>query len=523
MVFFYRLALVVFSVLLAPEDGGMRILPLNDEMANYSWVWAVRFANYTAFYFLVIEVLFVALGIRPSFLFIRGLLLLVFPFMISVFIMQIAREIRVRYEGVRKNPNSPGEGTRKIVTLTIRYCPILALAYSWIIFLFLIARYESGFTYLVQTTLGTALTIVAVYLSLWFLDWLFGWLFAINARVRERFPGLEQKTNRYIRIMRRVLGIVVVIFGLGAIVQVWGIPVSTLLASRIGSLIMLRAIAIFITLGLIIAIIEVSQFVSGRLLQERKGKQLTKKRKTLIPMINTAIKIAVAFIGGIVILDQMGVNTKPILAGAGIVGLAVGFGAQTLVKDVINGLFILLQDLISVGDVAVLGDKGGLVEAVGLRTITLRDLAGSVHVIPNSSIETVTNMTKGYSRYVFDVGVAYREDVDEVMEVLREIGEGMQNDPAYKKDILEPLEILGVDSFADSAVIIRARFTTKPIRQWAVGREFNRRMKKVFDERGIEIPFPHRTIYMGEPKEGAAPALQVHVEGEKPNPSDEKQ
>ncbi len=333
VVFFYRLALVVFSVLLAPEDGGMRILPLNDEMANYSWVWAVRFANYTAFYFLVIEVLFVALGIRPSFLFIRGLLLLVFPFMISVFIMQIAREIRVRYEGVRKNPNSPGEGTRKIVTLTIRYCPILALAYSWIIFLFLIARYESGFTYLVQTTLGTALTIVAVYLSLWFLDWLFGWLFAINARVRERFPGLEQKTNRYIRIMRRVLGIVVVIFGLGAIVQVWGIPVSTLLASRIGSLIMLRAIAIFITLGLIIAIIEVSQFVSGRLLQERKGKQLTKKRKTLIPMINTAIKIAVAFIGGIVILDQMGVNTKPILAGAGIVGLAVGFGAQTLVSS----------------------------------------------------------------------------------------------------------------------------------------------------------------------------------------------
>jgi small conductance mechanosensitive channel len=201
------------------------------------------------------------------------------------------------------------------------------------------------------------------------------------------------------------------------------------------------------------------------------------------------------------------------------VGLAVGFGAQTLVKDVINGLFILLQDLISVGDVAVFGDKGGLVEAVGLRTVTLRDLAGNVHVIPNSSIETVTNMTKGYSRYVFDVGVAYRENVDEVMEVLRELGEEMQNDPTYKEDILEPLEILGVDSFADSAVIIKARITTKPIRQWAVGREFNRRMKKAFDERGIEIPFPHHTIYMGEPKEALAPALQVHLEEREPNPN----
>jgi small-conductance mechanosensitive channel len=519
VVFFYRLALAVFSVLLAPEDGGMRILPLNDESANYFWVWAVRFANYTAFYFLVTEVLFVAGVARPSFLFIRGLLLIVFPFMISVFIMQIAREIRMRYEGSWKNPNGSGEGPRKIVTLALRYCPILALAYSWTIFLFLIARYEMGFSYLFQATLGTALTVVAIYLSLWLLDWVFERLFAVNERIRERFPGLEQKTNQYIRIMRRVLGIVVVIFGLGVIVQIWGIPVSTLVASKIGSIIILRAIAILITLGLIIAVIEISQFICARLLEEREGKELTKKRKTLIPLINTVIKIAAGFIGGIVILNQMGVNTKPILAGAGIVGLAVGFGAQTLVKDVINGLFILLQDLISVGDVAVFGDKGGLVEAVGLRTVTLRDLAGNVHVIPNSSIDTVTNMTKGYSRYVFDVGVAYRENVDDVMEVLREIGEEMQNDPEYGKDILEPLEILGVDSFADSAVIIKARITTKPIRQWAVGREFNRRMKKVFDERGIEIPFPHRTIYMGEPKEGPAPALQVHLQGTKESPS----
>jgi small conductance mechanosensitive channel len=274
---------------------------------------------------------------------------------------------------------------------------------------------------------------------------------------------------------------------------------------------------------LVVAIIKTSGFICDHLLREKEGKELSKKRKTLIPLINTVIKIGVAFIGGIVILDQMGVNTTPILAGAGIVGLAVGFGAQTLVKDVINGLFILFQDLISVGDVAVIGDKGGLVEAVGLRTVTLRDLAGNVHVIPNSSIDTVTNMTKGYSRYVFDVGVAYREDVDEVMEVLREIGEEMQNDPEYGKDILEPLEILGVDQFADSAVIIKARITTKPIRQWAVGREFNRRMKKAFDRCGIEIPFPHRTIYMGEPKEGPAPALQVHLEGKKPNPSDERE
>lgn len=519
VVFFYRLALAFFGVLLAPEDGNMRILPLSDENANYLWVWVVRFTNYTAFYFLVTKTLFVVGLAHPSFLFIRGLLLLVFPSMISIFIMQIGREIRMRYEGSWKNPKDSGEGFKRIMILAVRYCPILALAYTWIIFFFLIVRYEKGFSYFFEATLWTAITIVALFLALRLLDRVFKKLFAISERVKARFPGLEERTNQYIRIMRRGLGVIVVILGLGVIAQVWGIPISTVVASRTGSWIILRTITIVITLGLVVAIIKTSGFICDYLLREKEGKELSKKRKTLIPLINTVIKIGVAFIGGIVILDQMGVNTTPILAGAGIVGLAVGFGAQTLVKDVLNGLFILFQDLISVGDVAVIGDKGGLVEAVGLRTVTLRDLAGNVHVVPNSSIDTVTNMTKGYSRYVFDVGVAYREDVDKVMEVLREIGEEMQNDPEYGKDILEPLEILGVDQFADSAVIIKARITTKPIRQWAVGREFNRRMKKAFDRYGIEIPFPHRTIYMGEPKEGPAPALQVHLEERKPNPN----
>jgi len=521
VVFFYRLAIAVFGALLAPEDEGMRILPLSDESANYFWVWAVRFTNYAAFYFLLTGSLLVAGVAGPSFLFIRGFLLIVFPLMISVFIMQIAREIRTRYETPQENPKGSGNSFKKTLNLVVRFWPIPALFYSWILFLFLIAQYEKAYIHLFRATLWTAITVVALFLVLRVLDWAFERLFAVSERIKARFPGLEQKTNQYIRLMRRAFGVVVVIFSLGFIVQFWGIPVSVIVASRVGSLIILRATAILITIGVVIAVIEISQFIAARLLEERKGKKLTKKRKTLIPLINTVIKIAAAFIGGIVVLDQLGVNTRPILAGAGIVGLAVGFGAQTLVKDVINGLFILLQDLISVGDVAVFGDKGGLVEAVGLRTVTLRDLAGNVHVIPNSSIETVTNMTKGFSRYVFDVGVAYRENVDEVMEVLREIGEEMQNDPQYKKDILEPLEILGVDQFADSAVIIKARITTKPIRQWAVGREFNRRMKKVFDQRGIEIPFPHHTIYMGEPKEGPAPALQVHLKETNPPESEE--
>jgi len=173
------------------------------------------------------------------------------------------------------------------------------------------------------------------------------------------------------------------------------------------------------------------------------------------------------------------------------------------VKDVLSGFFILLEDSIGVGDVVEIAGVGGLVEEVRLRTIRLRDLSGNVHVVPNGSVDKVKNMTKDYSYYLFDLGVAYREDVDEVMAVVQEIAEGLRTDRDFAADILEPLEMLGVDQFADSAVIIKCRIKTVPIKQWRVGREMNRRIKKTFDAKGIEIPFPHHTLYWGEPKKGA--------------------
>jgi small-conductance mechanosensitive channel len=183
------------------------------------------------------------------------------------------------------------------------------------------------------------------------------------------------------------------------------------------------------------------------------------------------------------------------------------------VKDLISGFFILLYDQIRVGDVVQIAGKGGLVENINLKMVRLRDLAGNVYFVPNGEIGVVTNMTKEYSMFVFDVGVAYREDVDEVMEVLKKIDEELRADPKFASDILAPLEILGVDQFADSAVVIKARTKTLPIKQWGVAREFNRRMKKRFDELNIEIPFPHVTLYMGEGKKGGAPPAFVKLEG----------
>ena len=232
-----------------------------------------------------------------------------------------------------------------------------------------------------------------------------------------------------------------------------------------------------------------------------------KRADTLAHVVRDVARIVIFTVGGMMILSEVGVDLKPLLAAAGLGGLAIGFGGQSLVKDVISGFFILLEDSVRVGDVVEIAGVGGLVEEVKLRTITLRDLSGNVHVIPNGVIDKVKNMTKLYSYYLMDVGVAYREDVDEVMAVLKEIAAELQADPAFGADILAPLEMLGVDQFADSAVIIKCRIKTNPIQQWRIGREMNRRIKKTFDAKGIEIPFPHQTIYWGEPKQGVPPPL----------------
>lgn len=271
---------------------------------------------------------------------------------------------------------------------------------------------------------------------------------------------------------------------------------------------------IVLILVMMLIALKVGAIVSARLIKLlTKSKdddiEMQKRADTLSSIVRYVFNVLVFLMAGMMILKEIGIEIGPIMATAGVAGLAIGFGAQKLVEDVISGFFILLEDQIRVGDVVQIADKGGLVERVTLRMVILRDLAGSVHYIRNGQIGVVTNMTKEFSYYVFDIGVAYREDVDEVIGVIKDVDEDLRNDPDYKNDILCPIEILGLDKFGDSAVIVKARTKTRPIKQWYVGREFNKRLKKKFDEKNIEIPFPHVTLYMGKGKDGKSPALNV--------------
>lgn len=227
--------------------------------------------------------------------------------------------------------------------------------------------------------------------------------------------------------------------------------------------------------------------------------EAAKRVETLIRLIRQGMYVFLWVTVLLVILKQIGVDIAPVLASAGVVGLAVGFGAQNLVKDLIAGFFFILENQVRVGDVATVNGTGGLVEAINFRTIVLRDLSGTVHVFPNGSVTTLANLTREWSAYVFDLGVAYKEDTDKVVEIILQVGREMKEDPQYGRYMLDDLpELFGVDKLGDSAVIIKGRLRTTPIKQWDLGREFLRRIKKAFDTQGVEIPFPHRTLYVGD-------------------------
>lgn len=238
--------------------------------------------------------------------------------------------------------------------------------------------------------------------------------------------------------------------------------------------------------------------------------EAAKRAETLSRLLHQGVVIVVWVVAGLTVLREFGVEIAPILASAGIAGLAVGFGAQNLVRDVISGFFMILENQVRVGDVAIVNGTGGLVEKVNFRTIVLRDLSGVVHVFPNGTINSLANLTREWSAYVFNIGIAYKEDVDRVIELMRAVGAELRADAQFGPLMTDDVEVFGVDDFADSAVIIKGRLKTKPIKQWDVGREYRRRLKKAFDREGVEIPFPHRSIYFGE---ASKPILAELVKG----------
>ena len=260
-------------------------------------------------------------------------------------------------------------------------------------------------------------------------------------------------------------------------------------------------------LGILIALLILSQMSKWivkwleKFIPEKDPLQAVEAKKRAHTLGNTlrhTLLIVISFIGLLMILGELGIQLGPLLATAGIGALAIGFGAQSLVKDVISGFFIILENQYRIGDAIEAAGVSGLVESVSLRRTVLRDLEGKVHTIPNGEIKIVSNLSKEWARSVLDIGVSYREDVDQVIDLLEQIGRELVAEEPWKSAILEPLQIFGVEKFGEYQLVIRGVVKTIPLKQWEVGRELRRRIKNRFDEKGIQIPFPHRVLIWGD-------------------------
>ncbi|MBK7903041.1 MAG: mechanosensitive ion channel family protein [Proteobacteria bacterium] len=274
-----------------------------------------------------------------------------------------------------------------------------------------------------------------------------------------------------------------------------------------------------VRIALIIAGTLIAQTVANRLIRtfrvriaaRMKGAEEIRRAETLGRVFRYLATVVIGLVGGVLVLAECGVSVAPILGAAGVVGLAVGFGAQSPVKDYFTGIFLLIENQLIKGDVVQVADKAGVVEDMTLRYVQLRDYDGNVHFVPNGLISTVTNMSRGYAYAVVDIGIAYREEIDAALAVMRTVAAELAEDPDFAGRILTEFEIAGVERWDESAIVLRGRFKVRPLEQWNVRREYLRRLKGAFDAAGIEIPFPHVTVYAGAGKHDRAPAFHVAV------------
>jgi small-conductance mechanosensitive channel len=310
----------------------------------------------------------------------------------------------------------------------------------------------------------------------------------------------------------------VLILGLAVasgVLAAWGMDIYTLVTTPPGQTLVRSVTTIIFVVTIAYAAWEfVNRLLYRHVARMSLGEARERRLQTVLPLIRSALLTVISVITVLVVLSEMGINIAPLLAGAGIAGLAIGFGAQTLVKDLLTGFFVLLENTINVGDWVILGGHDGQVEGLSIRHVMVRDIYGNLHTVPWSSVVSITNQTRDFGYAVVEVGFAYRENIDQVVSVVKQVAEEMRQDPEINEGILSELQILGLIELGDSSVVVRTRFKTVPFLRWRLERDFRRRIKNRFDELGIEIPYPHRTLYFGENKQGRAAPARVELREE---------
>ena len=509
-----RLAVAAARAILAPLAPQARLLPVDDRRAAYLTVWLRRFATVGIYGFAATGLL-ADLGTPGS----AAALLeravgLALALMAVVVILQ-SREAAAAW--IRAHPAGGGGRMARHRLADVWHIPaavaVAALFAAWAL------RVEDGFAFLLRGFAVTGAAAFGALLASTLIGRLLGRLFRVRADLSRRFPGLERRTGRYASLAGGGLNAVVWLVALALALEAWGVEAVALATSPAGLDALGRLASVVAVVAIAVVGWELGDGAISGYLRRSEGGAPNPRISTLLPLARNGLMVAIGTVATIAVLAEIGLDVAPLLAGAGVVGLAIGFGAQTLVKDVIAGAFILFEDQFSVGDWIEAGGRMGGVESISIRAVRLRDIDGYVHTVPFGEIATLTNMMRDFGYAVIDVGIAYQENTDRVIEVVRAVDAEARGNPDLAERLSGELEVMGVNALGDSSVTVRVRIRTRAGCQWGVRREYLRLIKLRFDEAGIEIPFPHVTVYFGEMRGGTTAPAIVRLDAGDSDPS----
>ena len=515
-----RVVMAAARMLLSPASTHLRILPVLDETAAYVTIWLRRIVVVLVSSYAVAEAgLQFGLPWSAHDSILRIALLLVTLFLVIIILQNKQSVSDVLRAPELMEGEEPDRARRFFRMLRDRASDVWHLvAIAWLIAAWGVWALEiqNGFWRLLKVSFGTILILSLAKLADMAMRRVVQRAFRITPELAARYPGLESRANRYLPVLKGSASLAIGAIALLFLLESWGLEAFAWFGhGKLGNRLVSSIVSITLTITLALVIWEgvnaAIQRHLERLSRDAKAAQSARVR-TLLPMLRTALLAVILIFVVLSVLTEIGVNVAPLIAGAGVVGIAVGFGSQRLVQDVITGIFLLLEDAVAVGDVVQLGGLSGVVEHLSIRSIKLRAVDGSLHIIPFSAVTSVTNQTRDFAFAVIDVNVDYGEDTDHVAETLRQIAAEMRQDPRWRPVIRDDLDVMGVDKLGDSGVVIRVRLKTEPSQRWAVAREMNRRIKRRFDELGIDIPYPHQKLVLEEKH----PALTAGVAPETP-------
>ena len=485
-----RMVLAVAKAVLTPRQGWPSPIPAGEETRNYLLIWVRRFAFWGFLGFATVQAAWWLDAPGGILGIIEKSIGVVLAALAIVFVLQNRAAVARWIAG-------DGSGSAVGWTRLRRHLGdiwhVLAIVYILAVLVVFSLHQEGGSAYVLRATALSLLAVAAARLLAYGVDRLSRRGLAVASDLKERFPLLEDRANRYLHLLIKIATVAIYGFAALAVLQAWDIAAFDWFRSEFGRRATGGLLSIAVVLAVSLAVWEIFSAAIERNLAglAQAGAPARNRRRTLLPLLRTTMLCVIVIVAGLTVLSQLGINIAPLLAGAGVVGLAVGFGSQALVKDVITGLFILMEDQIAVGDIVDLGkEHAGVVEAISIRTIRLRDLSGIVHTVPFSEVTSVKNLTKDFSFVVARVAIAYRETIDEVVELLRGVCDELAEDAELGPFILDRFDYLGVDSLNEFSLVLMFRVRTLPAKQWAVGRALNRRIKMAFDAHGIAIRDP---------------------------------